>query len=132
MEDFVRNTLLRKIPTEQTIFEWFEKFIDTIQTDLFDDYIKLDENEFRRFYKSSYEKLLKDYGDHKKIKGLKRDLSFNDLCEYYNNSIYEYKIIIKDTDLDEPHSLNRRTGAYYWQLERMKEIFEFINEKQKG
>ena len=91
-----------------------------------DDYMKLDERDWRKFYKTTYEILIEKYLKHKKILQLKRKLSFEELCEFYNTMIEEHKMIIKNTSLDDPQSLNRRTSFYHIILDcHMDEVFEF-------
>lgn len=126
MDKTLRIAMLGKIPTKETIFKWFEDFISDIESDIFDDYMKLDEKDWRKFYKTTYEMLIEKYLKHKKILKLKRKLSFEELCEFYSIMIEEYKVILKDTSLDDPQSLNRRTSFYYIILDwHIDEVFKF-------
>lgn len=131
MDRALRMAMLSKIPTKETMFKWFEELISDIETDIFDDYMKLDEKDWRKFYKTTYEILIEKYSKHKKILKLKRKLSFEELCEFYNIMIEEYKGIVKYTSLDDPQSLNRRTSLYYIILDwYINEAFEFKDTKE--
>lgn len=131
MDKTLRMAILTKIPIKDTIFDWFEELISNIESDIFDDYMKLDEKDWRKFYKTTYEILIEKYSKHKKILKLKRKLYFEELCEFYNIMIEEYKGIVKDTSLDDPQSLNRRTSLYHIILDwYMDEVFEFKDTKE--
>lgn len=82
----------------------------------------------RKWYRESYQIILKEYMIINKIIGTKRDMSFSELCEFYNNFLFEYKFFRdnlcgcgKD---DECEYLNRRVGWYKLKLDSIKDIFE--------
>lgn len=57
------------------------------------------------------------------------------LPKLYNIMIEEYKVIVKDTSLDNPQSLNRRTSFYHIILDwHMDGVFKFkdTDKNKKG
>lgn len=136
MDKSLKMYMFKKIPTSKTIYKWFEDFIRNIESDIWDDYIKLNKENWgnwRWFYKTTYKDLLEDYSKHKKILGLKRNLTFEELCEFYNLMIDIYKQAIKNTSLEDPESLNKRTSLYHIFLKwDMNEVFKFKKEDNKN
>ncbi|MBO3398551.1 hypothetical protein JJB71_13485 [Clostridium perfringens] len=82
----------------------------------------------RKWYRESYQNILKDYMNINKIIKTKRDISFSELCEFYNSFLFEYKyfrdILCGNSKNDDCEYLNRRVGWYKLKLDFIKEIFE--------
>lgn len=108
--------------------------IRMIESDITFELLQLSECN-KKWYRESYQNILKDYMNINKIIETKRELSFSELCEFYNNFLFEYKYFrnnlcgySKDNDCE---YLNRRVGWYKLKIDFIKEIFEIEYKESK-
>lgn len=101
--------------------------IKSIESDIVYELLNLSKYN-QKWYRESYQIVLKDYMNIGKIMKTKRDISFSELCEFYNNFLFEYKFFrdnlcgySKENDCE---YLNRRLGWYKLKLDFIKDIFE--------
>ncbi|MDU5206304.1 MAG: hypothetical protein E6182_10095 [Clostridioides difficile] len=101
--------------------------IKLIESDITYELLNLSEYN-QKWYKTSYQELLKGYMDIDKIIKIKRNCSFYEICELYNDFLFEYKYFrdklcgySKDNDCE---YLNRRVGWYKLKLDFIKDVFE--------
>lgn len=101
--------------------------IKLIESDITYELLNLSEFN-QKWYRKSYQELLKGYINIDKIIKTKRDIPFSELCDFYNNFLFEYKYFRdnlcgynKDNDCE---YLNRRVGWYKLKLDFIKEVFE--------
>lgn len=101
--------------------------IRIIESDITFELLNLSEYN-QKWYRETYQIILKDYMNINKIIKTKSNISFSELCEFYNGFLFEYKYFrdklcghSKDNDCE---YLNRRVGWYKLKLDFIKEIFE--------
>ncbi|MCX0396249.1 hypothetical protein LI014_02465 [Clostridium perfringens] len=101
--------------------------IRIIESDITFELLNLSEYN-QKWYRETYQIILKDYMNINKIIKTKSDISFSELCEFYNNFLFEYKYFrdnlcgySKDNDCE---YLNRRVGWYKLKIDFIKDIFE--------
>ena len=108
--------------------------LKTIESDITSELLSLSKYN-QKWYRESYQEILKGYMSIDKIIKTKRNISFSELCEFYNNFLFEYKFFRdnlcgygKD---DECEYLNRRVGWYKLKLDFIKDIFEIQYKEDK-
>lgn len=121
--------LLTELPINknEVIKNKITPLIKLIESDITYELLNLSEYN-QKWYRGSYQEILKGYMSIDEIIKTKRDISFSELCDFYNNFLFEYKYFrdnlcgySKDNDCE---YLNRRVGWYKLKLDFIKEIFE--------
>ncbi|MGL6184796.1 MAG: hypothetical protein ACRC1T_05395 [Clostridium chrysemydis] len=128
--------LLTILPTnkEEIVKDKFIPLMKSIESDMFYDFWNLTDYN-KKYYESSYKELITEYMKSDELVRHKRDLSFSDLCDFYNNFLFEYKyfrenLCGKDKD-NECEYLNRRVGWYKLKLDIIKDVFEIKYKENK-
>lgn len=116
---------LGELPTPETIRRYYEEFILFIGADIYNNYILVNEIEIGKYYRSTFEELIRRTNGMKEIIEEKKELTFEELCEYYNNLLHEYNYIYNNSQCLEAESINRRVGMYSIILDNIEEIYKF-------
>lgn len=128
--------LLTELPiNEKEIIEnKIMPLIRIIESDITFELLNLSEYN-QKWYRETYQIILKDYMNINKIIKTKSNTSFSELCEFYNSFLFEYKFFrdnlcgySKDNDCE---YLNRRVGWYKLKLDFIKDIFEIEYKEDK-
>ncbi|MFY8263049.1 hypothetical protein ACOT7R_09135 [Clostridium perfringens] len=128
--------LLTILPTneEEIIKDKFIPLMKSIESDMFYDFLNLSKYN-KQYYESSYNELIREYMKNDNLIKTKKDLSFSDLCDFYNSFLFEYKyfrenLCSKNKD-NECEYLNRRVSWYKLKLDFIKDVFEIEYKESK-